>query len=334
MFGNDSQCYISVCDVSAGCVAQAKPDDTPCVREDPAYDPQCYTTSCQAGVCEFIGEPDATPCTATDSSKDPQCYFTECRSGVCTFVGEPGNICNDGDPCTAAPNVTDPLTGEAADQCVGTVTDVVCTGEPAGCPERPCFTGQCSSVGGGKSCIYTPLPYGTSCDDGVVCTTNDICEQAYFYNNETGQVEYRDTGECRGQVTVCEDPGDPCLVSRCLESEGGCVILNDVKNGILCELDGDNCTVDRCWNGTCAATDEPSPCPAAAAGLNKAAIAAGATVGAAVLLGIAALVALLAARRAKAAGVFDASTWDVAGAASVQSPLYSPLPHGSNPLYT
>jgi hypothetical protein len=246
-----------------------------------------------------------------------------CKAGVCEYVSQENKHCNDGNPCTSWPGAIDPITGAPTDLCVMDPAqgEVVCQGQVSPCPERPCFSAQCVLVGGAGVCVYEPLPYGTVCDDGLVCTVNDICQEEAFLNETSGQIEKRPTGECRGQVLVCPEPENDCLVQRCIESEGGCVVLSNVKDGVECELDNDTCTVDRCYNGTCVATDEPSPCPADG-GANTAAIIGG-TVGAvAGLLAIAGVIAIAAVRHAAATKVFDQTTWEVAGASSNQSPLY------------
>jgi hypothetical protein len=80
-----------------------------------------------------------------------------------------------------------------------------------------------------------PLPDGTACDDGSVCTLDDACQ----------------AGTCTGTPVVCPAP-DACHEGAC-SPFGGCYAI-PVANGAPCD-DGDRCTNgDRCTLGTCSGT--------------------------------------------------------------------------------
>lgn len=110
--------------------------------------------TCQAGAC--IG-------TALDcSSFDGTCAVGTCNpaSGVCEAVPiNDGGSCNDGDPCT---------TGDVclSGVCGGTLKDCSALSDA-------CNVGSCNPSNG--VCRKTPANEGGSCDDGLTCTTGDIC---------------------------------------------------------------------------------------------------------------------------------------------------------------
>lgn len=98
-------------------------------------------------------------------------------------------------------------------------------------------SGQCMSppVCRAGRCLATPLPAGTSCDDGNLCTTGDKCNG---------------TGACIGTPKDCRGAGDQCNDGVCRPSDGVCV-KQPRANGTSCD-DGDACTrTDTCQAGVC-----------------------------------------------------------------------------------
>lgn len=103
--------------------------------------------------------------------------------------------------------------------------------------------------GRGGGCQFQPLT-GEVCDDGALCTTEDVCV-----------LDPSGVPACVGRP-ACDD-GDPCTDDSCDPQTGTCVGGNPP---IDCD-DGDPCTQDTCLGGACqndAVADVPcddgSPC--------------------------------------------------------------------------
>ncbi len=141
-----------VCDPATGsCSNAAKPDGTAC--DDGAF---CTVDdTCQAGVCQGT----ARDCSGSGGA----CADAVCDEAATACVARPypnDTACDDGDRCTRSDRCqagvcvgSDPVTCTPADQCHETG---VCA--PA--------TGVCSSV---------TKPDGAACDDGDVCSADDVC---------------------------------------------------------------------------------------------------------------------------------------------------------------
>ncbi|MCA9623877.1 MAG: hypothetical protein KC731_32870 [Myxococcales bacterium] len=96
------QCWASICDDIAGCVAEPLPEGSLCDDGD-ACTPEDF---CSMGTC--VGGP--ADCTDLDGP----CTIGQCTPNGCVAVPKPdGTSCNDGDPCTS----TDFC---AAGTCIGT----------------------------------------------------------------------------------------------------------------------------------------------------------------------------------------------------------------------
>jgi hypothetical protein len=83
----------------------------------------------------------------------------------------------------------------------------------------------------------TPKPAGTACDDGLKCTTGDVCNA---------------TGTCGGTKVTCPPAADACHVAgTCSETTGSCAAPTTAANGTTCD-DGKKCTTgDVCTGGVC-----------------------------------------------------------------------------------
>lgn len=102
-----------------------------------------------------------------------------------------GTMCNDGNACTQA------------DTCVAGV----CVGSnPVVCPSMmPCQANACNPATG--TCSATPLPNGTACNDGNLCTPTSSCQG----------------GMCIGSSTIPCPPPDAChLPGVCQPATGTC----------------------------------------------------------------------------------------------------------------
>ena len=149
--GLNTQCSVGVCNgVTGQCQVQPISEGQPC------NDGSACTTSdtCSSGVCAGV----ATDCSSLN---------TTCAQGVCNpsngqCVASPinnGGACTDNNRCT---------TGDicSAGSCVGT---------PLNCSSlnTTCTIGVCNSSSG--TCVANPTNNGGACNDGLPCTTNDVC---------------------------------------------------------------------------------------------------------------------------------------------------------------
>jgi hypothetical protein len=139
--------------------------------------------------------------------------------------------CSENADCVDSDNCT-------VDICVNSA----CQHLPVDCSnlDDQCNVGVCDP--GTGTCEKDPLPLnGNSCNDGNLCTANDICTN----------------GTCAGSAKDCSTLTDQCNVGVCDPGTGTCEQDPVPKNGNACN-DVDNCTEnDICVNGECAGTDIP-----------------------------------------------------------------------------
>ena len=187
----------------------------------------CTVDVCVPGEgCSFTpdGCDDADPCTVDVCKADEGCAHVplpcpeptgpcevvvcDPAAGACEVAAAPdGAPCGDvgGDPCVVS-------------ACAGGV----CVSSTTSCDDGdPCTEDACEADG---SCVVTPLPVGSACDDGLDCTLEDVCDVQ---------------GACAG-APDCDD-GDPCTDDAC-DAEG-CV-----SAPVDC-ADDDPCTLDTCGAG-------------------------------------------------------------------------------------
>jgi hypothetical protein len=256
--GFGDACNDAVC--TAGmCAKMPKADGVVC--DDGLF---CTTADvCTAGVCAGSTKvcPDVVDTTSSSSGAGgaggggmgtgggpavlDACHVWSCNEGlkVCEVVpGTSGIACDSGDACiegeTCAPNGTcgngvakdcSPLNSECAQ---GVCTPGVGCELVPNVPLQgfPCDTGNKCAVSkcvAGKCNIVTPTNTGGACDDGLYCTTNDVCQP---------------NGFCGG-APKCVDP-TACITSSCDEAAKKCVL--DPK------MDGDACATSACSAGqTC-----------------------------------------------------------------------------------
>ena len=216
-------------------------DPATVVECDDSADTDCKKAACDpsSGACALEDQPDATPCDDLSiCSADDQCLAGECvgaaldcsDDNVCTqdlcdplggcHYEDAAGACDDADPCTVD------------DQC----DDGVCAGSPFDCEDNnPCTNDQCVVVGGQAQCFYQNND--DPCDDGSVCTEDDICV----------------AGACEGDIITCDDD-NLCTDDSC-DSADGCLFD---PNTLPCD-DLDLCTLsDVCGGGQCAGT--PKDC--------------------------------------------------------------------------
>lgn len=144
--------------------------------------------------------------------------------------------CRDADLCTS-------------DRCG---EDGLCRFEPIGCPPAgPCLgPGVCDATTG--ACTYTPLPDGSSCDDGNLCTRNDRCSGGHCVGTPldcSGADGCHDPGACDPATGLCPNPrpdGTSC-------NDGNLCTTNDRCEASLCVGTGKDCSgADGCHDpGVC-----------------------------------------------------------------------------------
>jgi glucose/arabinose dehydrogenase len=175
---------------------------------------ECQTLSdCDIDTVTDACELDAGTQVDLDYNGQPD----DCEAG-CT---EP---CDDGNACT----INDACVGNV---CVGTTVD--CSGAGDACNSASCDFGGTE----GNCDILTPVPNGTSCDDGDVCTTVDNCR----------------SGVCGGSAVDCSGSGNDCNAASCDSGEAAanCDIMTPLADGTMCD-DTDACTEnDSCTAGVC-----------------------------------------------------------------------------------
>jgi len=239
------------CTVGETCVAGAcggatqLPDGESCGWDDDL----CMTPgTCHSGVCSGGPKecPEPAPCQAAVC--DPE-------TGECGVETLPdGTACDDRDACTVGEVCSDGVCGSGENQCFcrdqpdGTACDDgqrctandvcdtgACLGTPISCSQLDdgvCLVGACDPTSG--ECVALPVPDGTTCSDGDVCTSEDRCAGGY----------------CGGQPKDCSALDTACEVGVCEAGQGGCV-AEARPDGLPCS-DGDACTGgDICEAGVC-----------------------------------------------------------------------------------
>ena len=170
--------------------------------------------------------------------------------------------------------------------------------------QNPCTVDSCDASSG--ECTTAPRPDGSTCDDGLFCTKNSLCEAGACaagtpidcpgaeFGCRVGQCDEEtdqcvltnaledspcdadscvtdqacDAGVCAGGIPVsCPEPSDPCVFTECVAAEGGC-IEKGVADQASCEGgDDDPCTVNEvCIAGSC--EGEPKDCTSLDLGCN------------------------------------------------------------------
>ncbi|MBI3249188.1 MAG: DUF4215 domain-containing protein [Deltaproteobacteria bacterium] len=246
----------TVCRTAAGdCdVAEHCPGSSPTCPSDTFQPPGTLcgssdATSCDApdtcnssGACVDRVDPNGTQCVDGDA-----CTVGDaCTSGACSGP-TPAN-CNDGNTCTddgcTSPSgcIHVPNTEPCNDGLFCTVGDSCSGGACSGASARDCssFDGQCRTGVCDElhdRCEGAPLPDHTSCDDGVVCTSNDQCV----------------AGTCLGVPSAC---GDGVVSTTCSEQcDDGATVAGDgcsaecrLEPGWSCTGTPSVCT-PQCGNG-------------------------------------------------------------------------------------
>ena len=161
-------------------------------------------------------------------------------------------------PATDCPSCDDfnPCTVDACDAANGTCRhDPLSCDDGDSCTEDSCSFDPAHPASGG--CVHATRPAGSACDDGLVCTLDDICS---------------DTGACVGQIqpagAACDD-GNSCTGPDACDDAGRCVAQGESAPGSPCD-DGSLCTSDDACvttetgaiacRGVSTACDDGDPC--------------------------------------------------------------------------
>src|SRR5690606_30771994 len=156
-------------------------------------------------------------------------------SGECSLLPSPGTTCDDENACTQDDRCDD---------------RGVCVGVELNCSalDTQCVRGTCDPEAG--ACVERPLAANTACDDGNLCTRNDVCD---------GQ------GVCSGAMQDCSALNTDCSVGRCDPATGACE-AEPASAGTSCNdgnacTSGDQCSADgKCVGVTVDCADEDGPC--------------------------------------------------------------------------
>ncbi len=232
----NGQCTTGVCNENTdACVAQPKPNNSPC--DDGLF---CTVNdSCTGGSC--AGSP--RDC----SAQNGQCTTGVCdeTSDACVGQAKPINTpCDDGLFCTQN------------DKCNATGSCILSTPRDCSSLDTECAEGVCNETS--DTCVAQNLPNGTGCDDGLLCTADDSCQNGVCGGDDPcpGQFCIEATGNCVECLSAadCHEDANVCTTKVC--SSGVCGFIN---NTALCN-DGDFCTAtDTCQNGTCVGSGDPCP---------------------------------------------------------------------------
>lgn len=163
---------------------------------------------------------DVSVCTTWDNQANNNCHSST------DVIPNTASKCN----CTLLP--------------VGNITfQSICTMDSDCNDGSDCTADSCDEESG--TCSNVAIGAGTLCNDGNLCTTNDVCGGA-------GNLI------CAGAPVVC--PGaDQCNTSTCDFGTGLCTALTPVADGTGCD-DNMLCTsLDVCTDGICNGTDNCEP---------------------------------------------------------------------------
>ena len=180
---------------------------------------------------------DENPCTVDACDAET----LECVSDATAATGQACDA--DGDGCTSD------------DTCLAGVCS---PGPPATCedPSGGCLAMTCTSTGPVTfECGGVPLPKATACQDGNICTIDDLCD------GEGACVPGpKAVGACCSDAD-CDDEND-CTADTCDVGTLECTHAS-VPDGEACDADASGCTVDdACQAGQCV-PGEAAECPAA-----------------------------------------------------------------------
>ena len=232
------------CDPATGlCTEPIRADNTLCNDGDVAT----VDDKCAAGACMGTVMCGLSRCRTQSACMRPSCAGTTCVE-VARADGTP---CNDGRSET---------TGDVckSGRCEGTNA---CAGVTCKTPDQCHYLGECEVLTG--RCTNPVKPDGTTCDDGLMTTKNDVCMYVQWLHTHThhththyaSHITQHRSGVCKG-TAKCTAGADTCVPSPC-HTFGACnpntgVCDREVRQGnVVCDDKDPNTVDDKCFNGVC-----------------------------------------------------------------------------------
>ncbi len=255
-------------------------DGIACTENDRCVQGQCITGTANDTLCD-----DDNPCTAEECVPAIGCNRTYLDGTAC----DDGASCSQDDACLhgrcwgqstcASPEVCDRASGA----CVSCTSNAQCddndpcTEDLCSCQDEACTGGVCSHVAAADN---------TACDDGIACTTQDLCVAGVCKGSA-------DSERCDDQNTCTDDVCEPGVGCRFVPAERSCDDFLDCTDNdrciegacvgqvacepnafcgadgrcVMCEVDADcvdasstQCLVDTCVLGTCVRSVREGPC--------------------------------------------------------------------------
>jgi hypothetical protein len=209
------------CEPATGaCNYPPKPPATDCA-DDGNF---CTSDACDgAGNCAHAPRPDGSPCRDSDGCTSSEaCQGGACMPSMGVTCDRPPSACFDpAGTCDAATGQCNYLPLEEGTLCEDDGND--------------CTDDACDAAG---SCVHSPKPNNSACDDRNGCTRVDTCQG----------------GACVGDDPVsCTGPGGTCRsnAGACDPATGTCN-YPPLSSGTACTADTSVCTADVCdGNGAC-----------------------------------------------------------------------------------
>lgn len=219
-----------------------------CVQDPDCGSSPCYNAFCDKNQCVVSPTLNGTICDDyNDCTVNDRCSGSVCKGNIL--------LCNTGSSCSSGTCVkgtgcifTNKRDGESCDdfnKC--TIGDVCWNGQCASgimkdCSayDSECSRGVCDTNTG--QCISVSKNDGKICDDGYMCTINDVCN----------------AGTCSGVENTCID-NNPCTINKCVEGIGCMLQYQDYNKTCLscCHSDNDCPEGYMCNDGTCIKLDAP-----------------------------------------------------------------------------
>ena len=243
---------------SAQDVVQVRVAGNPCQVDADCEDDGLWCNGwlrCVAGFCrEALPQcDDADVCTTDSCDEDADaCVNLRVEIPGAEDIDQAGT-CDDGldNDCDALTDMGDP-------DCAACMGHGQCD-DSNPCTDDLCVDGRCEN---------TPGVGGTACDDGLFCTTDDVCDGAGACSGGARDCSGLDSQCTQGR---CNEPTDECIADaaneglgcddglHCFENEV-CQAGSCVGTALSCS-DGDVCTADACdeVNDSCTNTLVPIP---------------------------------------------------------------------------
>ncbi len=225
-------------------VTCASVDDTACSKN---------TCNPKSGTCGFVAQKGGTPCDDGDAcTKGDLCklggcaggsFVCECKDDAGCATKDDGNLCNStmfcdksgaAPACKALPNST-----------------VFC----AKTDDTACLKATCDPKT--AKCALQPVATGAACDDGLVCTTGELCDKGSCGGGKANQCDDKNACTidscdaklgCVQTAKGCSD-GNECTSEQCDSKTGNCTAPAPSTKGALCNADGKGCTVGDACDG-------------------------------------------------------------------------------------